>query len=177
MIVIYRRQFALSSVLRHVVFQIHHSRESNRPHARRTHQNFDFALTSSSAHSFMRNTSGSGFPSVGTWRPTTWYWWYCASNVVVVSVRVARARDARANPNTRSVRVRRSLHRSRAPRSRRARTRECDFIFVHHVLARSRASSRSHTHPHRRHRSRRAETERAIASRASSPARVECPNE
>lgn len=26
----------------------------------------------------MRNTSGSGLASVGTCRPTTWYWWYCA---------------------------------------------------------------------------------------------------
>lgn len=41
------------------------------------YQNFDRALTSSSAHNFMRNTSGSGCASVGTCRPTTWYWWYC----------------------------------------------------------------------------------------------------
>jgi len=36
----------------------------------------------------MRNTSGSGCVSVGTCRPTTWYWWYCAGRrhiIIVVS--------------------------------------------------------------------------------------------
>ena len=39
------------------------------------HQNLDLAETSFVAHSFMRNSGGSGSDSVGLWRPTTWYWW------------------------------------------------------------------------------------------------------
>ena len=42
---------------------------------RGTHQNLDLAETSFVAHSFMRNSGGSGSDSVGLWRPTTWYWW------------------------------------------------------------------------------------------------------
>ena len=33
----------------------------------------------------MRNTSGSGCASVGTCRPTTWYWWYCAGRTRVIA--------------------------------------------------------------------------------------------
>ena len=56
------------------------------PHpSRPTYQNFDRALTESSAQSFMRNTSGSGCASVGTCRPTTWYWWYCAGRTRVIA--------------------------------------------------------------------------------------------
>jgi hypothetical protein len=35
------------------------------------HQNLDLAETSFVAHSFMRNSGGSGSESVGEWRPTT----------------------------------------------------------------------------------------------------------
>jgi len=65
------------------------SRASQPSHS--TYQNFDRALTASSAQSFMRNTSGSGCVSVGTCRPTTWYWWYCAGRRHTSSSVVSRA--------------------------------------------------------------------------------------
>lgn len=64
------------------------SRASQPSHS--TYQNFDRALTASSAQSFMRNTSGSGCVSVGTCRPTTWYWWYCAGRRHIIVGRQSR---------------------------------------------------------------------------------------